>query len=877
MNTTRFIIFVASVLVGQTGFGRLAAQESRLAQNNRPVQSTQLVQANRSAQSTQPVQSILPQPTREAKPGLRWWWLGSAVDKENLSWCLNEYAQAGAGAVEITPIYGVQGNDANEIPYLSPQWMEMLRHVEAENQRLGIETDMSTCTGWPFGGPWVPIEEAACKAFVIDTLVGPQVKSEEIDFCLPEAEKPWAKLIIRKAYPKADGQQRVIALYESRTRQQVKRAAPGGEGYVIDHFDSTAVAHYLQHIEQAFLESNTPFPHTFFNDSYEVYGANWTPTLFEEFARRRGYRLEDKLEQFVDGEAQVVSDYRETLSDMLLAHFTHQWTDWAHRHGAITRNQAHGSPANLIDCYAAVDIPEIEGFGLSDFHIRGLRRDEGFTRPNDSDLSMLKYAPSAAHITGKKYTSSETFTWLTEHFRTSLSQMKPDLDLMFCAGVNRMFFHGTTYAPQGEAWPGRRFYASVDMSPNNSIWRDAPALMDYITRCQTFLQWGEPDNDFLVYLPVRDMWRNHTQEWLMQFDIHSMAKKAPGFIRTIIGIDEAGFDCDYISDQYLLGTTFTDGQLQTAAGTCYRALIIPAKATLPPHVSSHVERLRQQGAKIILGNDTAAMDQAARPEAMKRQLGLKLIRRSNAEGHHYFMANLTDHDVQGRVPLAVSEPYALWYNPLTGETCRAHLTADGLDVNLRSGESRILICRHTTCAGEPEWILSDRSIDLTDNRWQLSFIEEQPTVDETFSLDGVQTWEGLNQATAITMGTGVYETTFQLSPADAARSWAIDLGDVRESARVYLNDTYVGCAWAVPFVLNCQQALREGPNSLRIEVTNLPANRIADLDRKGVAWRKMKEINVVNLHYEKSSYAGWEPVASGLNGKVRLISKTQRK
>ena len=193
---------------------------------------------------------------------------------------------------------------------------------------------------------------------------------------------------------------------------------------MVDHFDSTAVAHYLQHIEQAFTESGTPFPHTFFNDSYEVYGANWTPTLLDEFARRRGYRLEDKLEQFVDGDAQVVSDYRETLSDMLLANFTNQWTAWAHRHGAITRNQAHGSPANLIDCYAAVDIPEIEGWGLSDFGIIGLRKDEGFTRPNDSDLSMLKYASSAAHLTGKKYISSETFTWLTEHFRTSLSQMK---------------------------------------------------------------------------------------------------------------------------------------------------------------------------------------------------------------------------------------------------------------------------------------------------------------------------------------------------------------------------------------------------------------------------------------------------------------------
>lgn len=51
--------------------------------------------------------------------------------------------------------------------------------------------------------------------------------------------------------------------------------------------------------------------------------------------------------------------------------------------------------ANLIDVYAAVDIPEIEGFGLSDFKIKGLRTDPGFTKKNDSDVSMLKYAASA--------------------------------------------------------------------------------------------------------------------------------------------------------------------------------------------------------------------------------------------------------------------------------------------------------------------------------------------------------------------------------------------------------------------------------------------------------------------------------------------------
>jgi 2-keto-3-deoxy-6-phosphogluconate aldolase len=79
----------------------------------------------------------------EAKPATRWWWMGSAVDKENLTRNIKSYAEAGMGTLEITPIYGVQGNDANEIPFLSPQWMEMLRHTQSEAQN-GMQIDMNT-------------------------------------------------------------------------------------------------------------------------------------------------------------------------------------------------------------------------------------------------------------------------------------------------------------------------------------------------------------------------------------------------------------------------------------------------------------------------------------------------------------------------------------------------------------------------------------------------------------------------------------------------------------------------------------------------------------------------------------------------------------
>ena len=828
----------------------------------------------------QPAHSLkLPTPLPEAKAGVRWWWPGSAVTDSDLQWNLNQYASHGIGAVEITPIYGVKGFDRMEVPYLSANWMSHLRYTEQTCNQLHMETDMATGTGWPFGGPWVPLSEAACKVLLVDTVVPRSTPENSIRFTLPARQRPFARQYAVRSF-NIKGQparKRVIALYIGRTLQKVKRAAPGGDGWVIDHFDSLAVAHYLHHIDSAFTASGTPFPHTFFNDSYEVYGADWTPTLPEVFQRNRGYSLIDHLDQFADGDTTVVADYRRTLGEMLLSNFTRQWTAWAHSHGAITRNQAHGSPANLLDCYGAVDIPEIEGFGLTNFGIRGLRQDSAYTRHNFSDWSMLKYASSAAHVMNHRFTSSETFTWLTEHFRTSLSQMKPDLDLMFAAGVNHMFFHGTCYSPKNAPWPGWKFYASVDMSPTNSIWRDAPWLMKYIERCQTWLQWGRPDNDFLVYLPLNDMWRQHPEQRLMLFDIHHMVEKAPRFIRTILDIDSLGFDCDYVSDHQLGSLTVTpDHSVLSPAGIRYSAIIIPDGTTIDARLAAALQRLK--GAHIIYGVNADGMNRWGRREYMRSQLHLKLIRRANDGGWHYFVANLTPCDVHAWVRVGCKARQAVWFNPMDSTYTRAAWHADSVLVNLRSGESRLLLALADgtqlpqSLQRQPADTLrtvSD-SISLTQAPWQLSFTEDEPRVDTTFTLSRLDTWEHLSPRAVVTMGTGIYTTTFKLSKKQAKQNWQIELGDVRESARVYINGEMVGCAWAAPFVLNCGKALRRGTNTLRIEVTNLPANRIADMDRRGVEWRNMKEIGIVDINYKHTKYDRWAPVKSGLAGPVML-------
>lgn len=867
----------------------------------------------------QTVQPQWPQVERHTKAGSRWWLMGSALDEQSVTHRLAEYGAAGIGTLEMTPIYGVQGNEKNNINYLSTPWMDMLKHVQTTAEANDIDIEMSTGTGWPFGGPSVTISQAAGKLeYSNSTIEGDGATAQTVSIALNSSSgSPSLNRVM--AYPQTGndgevtdvtslvegsqlkwtapaGKWLIIAVYNSHTGQQVKRAAPGGAGYVLDHFDSTAVANYLKVFDNAFERNGSPWPKAFFNDSYEVFNADWTPKMFEEFYKYRGYKLEENMDRLLglgtrkDVNNQVLADYRETLGDMLLNNFTRQWTAWAHSHGATTRNQGHGSPANLIDIYAAVDVPEIEGFGLTDFCIRGLRTDPGFTRANYSDFATLKWASSAAHITGKPLTSSETFTWLTEHFRTSLSQMKPDMDLMFCAGVNHMLFHGTTFTPDGAAWPGWKFYAAVDMSPTNSIWRDAPQLMKYMERCQSFLQMGTPDNDLLVYVPVYAAYHQKTgtlfKDRMLTFPIDNVSQKLPDLTNAVKSIEAAGLDCDYISDQYLLTTTFVDGMLQTAAGTRYHGLVVPSKNYIPEATLQHLEQLENAGARIVYAYDRASiLSLGATPEAIRTDMGLRMIRRKNETGHHYFVSNLSPETVSGYVPLSVEFADAYLFDPLTGGIRRASIEGNYIYVSLRSGESVIVQTYNaplqTSSAGQSA-ISEELPAYTIGGEWKLSFVECEPAIGSTFTLNnGPQTWEQLSDEAGRLMGTGVYETTFTLTAqqmSEATAGFRLDLGDVRESARVYINNVSVGCAWAAPFVLDVPgSALHEGENALRIEVTNLPANRIRQMDADGVVWRIFEDVNILDIANGSigvsgiTSYAGWDKMPSGLNSEVRLI------
>lgn len=896
-----------------------------------------------------------PEVTTEMKPGTRWWWMGSAVDSANISALIQQYAEAGLGSLEVTPIYGVQHNEHAEIPFLSNHWMQMYSYARHEAKRHGMNIALSTGTGWPFGGPSVSLIDAAGRILyeryhlhggqqLNDTIIAKSRQGQQQAqlLCLMAYNDHTNEKINLTCHVDSShilrwtaplGEWTLHAIFNGHTFQKVKRAAIGGEGLVIDHFSKNATQHYLNGFTQAFQNYRDAIPDNFFNDSYEAYNSDITPAIFDEFYKRRGYHLEDFITQLLSNEVndticRLRSDYCETLSDLLHDNFTSTWTDWAHTLGSQTRNQAHGSPANLIDIYAAVDIPECEGFGYSGFDIKGLRSDFDYTHSNYSDISMLKYASSAAHISGKHLVSSETFTWLTEHFRTSLSQCKPDLDMLFAAGVNHVYLHGTTYSPINEPWPGWKFYAPIDMSPTNTIWRDANAMFKYIGRCQSFLQMGEADNDFLVYLPIHDIWYGQ-HKLLLQLEIYRMGSYAPDFVKVIDHINEAGYDVDYSSDRYIMSAYIdNNGSLTTSTGSHYKAIVIPDVKMIPIETLEHLIQLAKDGATIIFagrypldvpglyrhkqrkkqlvqlatqlpaanftelqitpldkgqvitGNNYATLLEAAhvKAEMAKSFYRLQCIRRKNKFGFHYFISNLTNKDIDEFIPLAIDARSFVLFDPMNGNKGKPEVSVapDGtksVRLQLASGQSVIIrtITDHFVTAEPFPYITKIVNYSLINKDWNLSFIESYPEVTDTFHLDNLCPWTDINDSRLkVNMGTALYTTTFEAHDTDKYL-WSVDLGDVRESARLFINDKFVTTLWAVPFNCDITDFIVEGTNSIAVEVTGLPANHIAQMDRDSIPWRKFKDINFVSINYKKETYDKWKVVACGLNGPVKII------
>jgi hypothetical protein len=152
--------------------------------------------------------------------------------------------------------------------------------------------------------------------------------------------------------------------------------------------------------------------------------------------------------------------------------------------------------------------------------------------------------------------------------------------------------------------------------------------------------------------------------------------------------------------------------------------------------------------------------------------------------------------------------------------------------------------------------------------WEVSFDKGGPQLPSKATLSQLESWTTFSPEAEAFSGTATYNLSFN-APNIKADSWNLNLGDVRESAQVWLNGTFIGTAWSNPFTLNIGQ-LKKGQNTLTVKVTNLGANRIRNMELNGEEWKIFYEINMVDKDYKKFDATKWNPTPSGLLGPVSI-------
>lgn len=924
------------------------------------------------AQTLYAQQLSWPEITHINKPWTRWWWPGSIVDTASLTAAMEKYSKAGLGGMEIAVIYGVKGQEDKFINYLSPEWMNMFTYTLREAARLDLGIDLANASGWPFGGPWVEPSDA-CRNINYKTfhMKGGEILGEKIEFIQQPLVRPVGlrpditKLIdpigknkdlqlyaldqirFEKPLPvysliaysdsgqvadlktritperKLDwtappGNWTLYALFQGWHGKQVERAGPGGEGDVIDHFSGSAIGNYLKHFDQIFKDYDLNYLRGYFNDSYEVDDASgqadWTSNLFSEFRIRRGYDLSAHLPALFqkDGpekNARVLSDYRQTISDLILEKFTTTWTEWAHKQGKFTRDQAHGSPGNILDLYAAADIPETEG----------------------NEITRLKFASSAANVTGKRYTSCEAATWLGEHFTSSPGDIKRALDLFFLAGINHVFYHGTCFSPFDESWPGFLFYASVEFTPSNSLWNDFEGVNNYVARAQSFLQQGMPDNDILIYFPIFDRYADYTRGMLEHFDALGQTFDGTPFKDGVETMLKNGYSFDYISDLQIKNTEVNNGILQTE-GNEYRTIVLPGCEYIPIETLTHLLKLANDGARIIILGDLpgkiagfadfeekeSLLAQIKRsikfsgtnnPEVSKAVFGngsiilgkdlnallgfagikretmvdhnIKYVRRINKNGYFYFVCNQGKNQFDGWLPLGITAGSAALFNPLTGGfgVAKSRTSKGGTSevyIRMEPGESMIISTGRDRLSGQTYYFYDPvtNSAEIAGS-WKIEFLEGGPVLPSAKETEELISWtEFGGEDVKNFSGTASYTINFT-RPTVKADAWVIDFGKVKESARVFLNGRESGILIGPDYRITVNKDELNKINHLEVRVSNLMANRIAYLDRNHITWKKFYNINfaarlkenTINGIFDASS---WPPAESGLIGPVTI-------
>lgn len=899
---------------------------------------------------------IIKNPPEGAKGYTRWWWYGCAVTKEGIKRQLQEIKDAGMGGVEIQILYPISRDDKSDgiinIPYFSPEFFDIIDFTANACNELDLMLDFTLGSSWPYGGPFVPEEFAmqyvvpyqidlhgpsdfkcdlttrivgdVCSA-VIGKMENSVMQEDTITditdkYTIKELFSwPWGTEIQTIKIP--EGEWKLFFFVVQKYSQVVRRPSLNTEGYVIDHCSDEALDCFVYNMAQPIVDRiGKGKINSFFCDSLECDGHNWSGKLLDEFKKRRGYDLQQYIYALWGDIGEhtgcIRYDYFLTMSELTVENFFQRLTKWGNKNESKVRIQAHGTWGDILKCYASCDIPEGETFGEHD--------------KLECNTIHRRLAVSAGHIYGKNIISNETFTWLkTPRFVATLEDMKAAVDAVFVDGINMIVNHGFPYTTENVKDRGWPFYASTHIGETNSWWKFYHNLADYIQKVSAILREGRHYSNIAIYLPQADVWSDNVLS-----DIH-MAMKLEEHIgrENADRINKAGYWFDYINDEVIIELSKIDKEGLKINNNAYKVVILIGCTRLPVETARRLDEFVRKGGILIstlsrpskgcgfmnIDNKTAEIEKIMSglfpnnswnnidkgrtiisddkeedlinhlKEAIKPDLSINCkdeigyVHRVDGDNHIYFTANISR--TPKKVKLKFNKVYG-GFKIVNAETDKekyavSYIIDEDLIVELdyEALESLVIIF-------SPELEINNTVLAKQTKRVRELLIEDWtltvPEMNFETKMDIAISWERYDKLKFFS-GEGIYESKFiyDRDVIDYSNVF-LEVDNIYCAAKIFVNDKYCGDMWKVPHKLDIESALLNGTNNIKIIVVNTLINEAINPSKKD----KFEPVvidewpyfgNVINNMRKSMLYNSNEkeqiktPQASGISGKVKVV------
>ncbi|SFB95302.1 Glycosyl hydrolases family 2, sugar binding domain [Algibacter lectus] len=636
-------------------------------------------------------------------------------------------------------------------------------------------------------------------------------------------------------------------------------SAPQGKGYEVDKANKAlAQFHYKQFIGE-FLkripeESKSAFKYVI-ADSYEMGSQNWTDGYAEKFEAKFGYSPIKYLPVFtgrivgsVEESERFLWDLRRSIADAVAYEYT----------GGLRESSNEDNLQLWLENYGHWGFPsEFLMYGGQSDLVSGEFWNEGTL----GDIEC-KSASSAAHIYGKNRVSAEAFTAGQRSYVRHPAMLKKRGDWSLTEGINHFVLHLYIHQPDDNRVPGVNAWFSTEFNRHNTWFKKSKAYFDYLRRSQHMLQQGQYAADVCYFI----------------------GEDAP--IMTGVRNPELpeGYSYDYINAEVILDKlTVKDGKFVLPDGMSYSLMVLPPFDTMRPELLEKIETLVSQGGKIygqapkkspslqnypesdikvkeiankMWGSSDEVLKtygQGAIADGLELQEALTKLNidkdvdlngqasvlwthRTMPGIEIYFLTNQSDKAIEFTPSFRVKGMKPQLWDAINGTIkdlpdFKELNDRTAVPIKMEALQSWFVVFSTSNNMGETlksESNFPETNIVQTlNNPWKVDFKNKDIGPKQVLELPKLTDWiESENDTIKFYSGTAVYTSNFKYSKEEEMTNVYIDLGKVGVMASVKINGKNIGTTWIAPFKLNATSALKNGENTIEIEVVNVWRNRL---------------------------------------------------